>query len=62
MLSNEKIIAALQDRNLSAIKRQTGVSIHSLCKMKAGKFQNLRINSVRLVSDYLESTGVKDAH
>lgn len=61
MLSYEKIHEALQDRNLSAIKRQTNISLHTIIKMKKGKFDSLSASSVRAVSEYLESTGVKDA-
>lgn len=62
MLSHEKIHFALQDRNLSAIKRNTNISLHTIIKMKKGNFDNLAASSVRIVSEYLERTGVKDAN
>ena len=60
MLSHDKINSALQDRNLSAIKRSTHISLHTIIKMKKGNFDNLSASSVRIVSEYLERTGVKD--
>ena len=60
MLSNQTIQCALQDRNISEVARRTNLSIHTVLKMQKGKFDNLRFMPLQTVSDYLESTGVRD--
>jgi DNA-binding Xre family transcriptional regulator len=60
MLKVQTIQEALQDRNLSEIARRIDISIHTLVKMRDGKFDSLYTSKVQLVSDYLQSTGVSD--
>lgn len=60
MLNQVTIKAALSDRNAAEVARRTGLSIHTILKMQKGKFGNLRVTSVEIVSKYLESTGVTE--
>ena len=60
MLNTKTIHAALADRNMSEVRRQTGLGLSTLLKMKAGKFDRIVSSRVQIVSEYLESQGIRD--
>lgn len=52
----EKIVKALQDRNLKEVSRQTGISVVTLSKIKNGHSANPRYETFSKLSEYLKST------
>lgn len=54
MLELEEVVNRLQDRNLTRVAEQTGLSVQTVWRVKAGKAQNLTISTLSKLSDYLE--------
>jgi DNA-binding Xre family transcriptional regulator len=54
MLDFEQVRARLQDRNLKAVERGTGLAYTTLLKIKHGTANNVRHSTVKALSDYLE--------
>lgn len=50
----EEIIEKMQHRNISAIQRYTGISMHTLHLIKTGVTKNPHIKTVEKIVDYLE--------
>lgn len=62
MLTLEQIIEQLDDRNLSKVAREVGLSTNTLWRIKhnvAG--ERVSYETVKLLSDYLESRNVVTA-
>ena len=55
MLSLDKIIEMLQDRNLSEVSRRTELSIPTVWRIANGQAGNVGYETVKKLSDYLES-------
>jgi DNA-binding Xre family transcriptional regulator len=54
MLSLDKIIEMLQDRNLSEVSRRTELSIPTVWRIANGHAGNVGYETVKKLSDYLE--------
>lgn len=55
MLSLDKIIEMLKDRNLSEVSRRTELSIPTVWRIANGQAGNVGYETVKKLSDYLES-------
>ena len=54
MLTIEKIRELLQDRNLEAVSKVTGLSRQTLSTIRSGKAKEPSYNTIKIISDYLE--------
>lgn len=50
----EQIKHALNDRNLKEVERQTGIHYVTLSRIRSGKNQNPRYETIRTLVDYLK--------
>jgi DNA-binding Xre family transcriptional regulator len=53
MLSLEEIREKLQDRRLSVIKKETGISYPTLTKIREGKEGGFNFSTITKLSEYL---------
>jgi DNA-binding Xre family transcriptional regulator len=54
MLSPEKIVTILKDRNLREVSRRTGLSYMTVWRISHGCAGNIEYNTVQKLSEYLE--------
>lgn len=52
----KQIIAALQDRNLKEVSRQTKIGYATLSRLRNGHSQNPSYETITKLSEYLKST------
>lgn len=50
----DQIKHALNDRNLKEVERQTGIHYVTLSRIRSGKNQNPRYETIRILVDYLK--------
>lgn len=55
MLTIENIRQKLQDRNLEAVAKATGISRQTLSSIKNGKAKMPSYQTIKTISDYLEA-------
>lgn len=53
-MSLDQIIAALRDRNLREVERQSGVPYHTLSRIRNGHTKRPDYETVRKLADYLK--------
>jgi predicted transcriptional regulator len=55
MLTIEEIRKKLEDRNLRTVSERSGVTYLVVCRLANGEVQNPAYNTIKTLSDYLES-------
>ena len=53
-MSLDQIIAALKDRNLKEVERQTGIGYHTLSRIRNGKTRRPDYETTRKLAEYLK--------
>jgi transcriptional regulator with XRE-family HTH domain len=50
----DQIVAALKDRNLKEVERQTGIGYHTLSRIRNGKTRRPDYETTRKIAEYLK--------
>lgn len=60
MMTLERIVFELQDRNASMVARACGLRINTVCEIKSGKQKNPNYSTIEKLSRYLEANIVRE--
>lgn len=55
MMTLERIVFELQDRNASMVARACGLRINTVCEIKSGKQKNPNYRTIEKLARYLEA-------